>query len=155
MRTKNKKGALGNQIMIFEYIFLLTVISLGFFAGISLFFGQGYDFRQTQADILSYKIGTCLTQNDNMDFNNFFNVCGLNKNLLESNSLYFKICDNMTPSDCSLSANGKAYVGSNFQLCFLAGTSSNVKYPKCSFKNVGSRYTIITMINEQAKEIAS
>ncbi|MEI6850029.1 MAG: hypothetical protein WCK29_03245 [archaeon] len=154
MEIKNKKGALGNQIMIFEYIFILMVVSVGFFVGISAFFGQSYDFRQTQADLLSYKISDCLNQNENMDFNNFFSVCGLNKELLEKNNLDFKICDSMDFSNCA-SASAKVSVGSNFELCFLTGASNNDKYPKCSLKNINSKYALITMVNQKPKEVTS
>ncbi len=147
-RLNNKKGALGTQIFgIFESLLFMLIIGGWIAFGSSLFYGKGYDFREAEADLLSYKISNCIIENEvSVDFfEKFFEKCGLEKQVVEKNNL-IKICKNST--DCiGENRNEKILFqsGSNFVACGIAyKKKSNV--PECvidKFSKNGERFEIV------------
>ena len=91
----HKKGELGEQISVFMFLFLMFVIGVGIVIGVFIFFGQGYDFREVEANLLNYKIGECIKENEIteefFEKGNFFEKCRLNKGAVEKNNI-IRIC---------------------------------------------------------------
>ncbi len=62
MQTLNKKGQLGEQIMIFVFIFFLVIIGGGIVIGTLLFFGNNIDYRGAEASMVAFKIKQCMLE---------------------------------------------------------------------------------------------
>ena len=58
----NKKGV-GESLMFFIFILIMIIVSVGIVSGFYIFFGQGYDFREAEAEILANKFISCLDRN--------------------------------------------------------------------------------------------
>ncbi len=148
----NRKGAIGEQLSVFYFIFLMLMIGVGIVIGTSIFYGKGYDYRQTEADLLNYKIEKCILEND-LDENffkeeNFFANCKLSKEVLTRNNL-LKICDGFG-ENCFVNREAYVILGSNFNSCKLENKNS----PKCSVKEIekdGKRYVIISGSNQDSR----
>ena len=138
----NKKAQIGEQIMVFPFLFILVVICVGIAIGVYIFFGGGYDFRQVDADILSYKIGNCILDNEvNEEFwSDLYTKCRLNKEVLDKYSL-FRV---------SYGGDEKFSTGGDFEQCGFKG--KNEKYPQCSKKEFvkGEMRVIVETTNKQS-----
>lgn len=138
----DKKGELGNQVMLFSFFFLLVVIGVGIVAGVWLFYGQGYDFRQAEAEVLNYEIKKCLV-NEKIDKSSFadefYEKCRLNKEVVEQgivkiirdNEIVFSIGDEV---QCGLS-------------------EKNENYPKCVEREIGV-YKVLTGSNQRVRRLS-
>lgn len=137
----HKKGIAENFPLVFVGLFLFVFIAGGIVASIYLFYGEGYDFREGEAELLSFKIKECILENDEIDMDNFFDLCRLDKNVLEANNLV-KICENS--GDCAYD-EAIVKVGGNFPACrFIA---ENKDIPKCiekDFDKNGKKFSVIT-----------
>ncbi len=157
---RDKKGNLGNQISIFTYLFFLAVIAFGIYAGVYLFFGEGYDFRGVESELLAYKIKQCIIQ-DKFDKEKFFAECNIDENVVRANNI-IKICvdsQNCVEENKNIENQGVLFsVGSNFQACLLEGAKENKNYPKCAFVNFekeGKKFEIIAGSKQNSRrEIA-
>ncbi len=126
----NKIAQLGSQMMIFAFLFLLFVIGVGIVIGISIFFGEEYEFRKVDADILNYKLRECISQKDiNWDLaqdeieKEIFEKCNLNEAILKQD---FTI---------SIKLNGEIkYNLGVASKCSLS--EKNKEFPKCTESNV-------------------
>ena len=143
----HKKATLGNMTMAFTFLFLIFIISVGLLAGIYIFYGSGYDFRETESSLLSYKIKNCILKSSlDADFfnkENFYENCALNKETIEKNNI-IKICKG---DSCIDSTTPLFSSGSNFQSCLFEGAKENKNYPQCSIisiKKQSETYQIIT-----------
>lgn len=160
---RDKKAQFGKQIMIFPFVFLLIIIALGISAGIVIFYGTGYDYRDIDSSILVKKLGDCVL--DISDFDklrgDFYETCGLSKKSLEENKYFFRVCRELNGADCATSDGDTKIVeslGSNFQICFLEGAKENKNYPRCSYMTVKlneETYSIIAGSNQQIRRVST
>lgn len=139
----NKKAALGAQMMVFLYLLIIILIAGGITRGIAMFFGEEYDFRETDASLLNQKIYNCLSEkNINLNINltekekfeqEFYSTCQIDKNVIESTFFL------------SLTFNSQDYkIGSgDATQCALAYENPN--YPKCITSTLTKDNTIITI----------
>lgn len=154
----NKRAQLGKQVMIFPFLFLIVIIGVGIALGIGIYFGSGYDMRQTDSNILLYKIERCFVSNNLNDIQaSFYTTCGLDESSIESNHLMVKICENLDVVSC-VQDNAKAFIvsGSNFQACLFEGGKQNNAFPKCSNSTLikdGRSFSVITGSNQQIKRV--
>lgn len=129
----HKKGETGEQISVFMFLFLIVVIGIGIVIGVFIFFGKGYDFREVEANLLSYKIKECIKENEItkgfFEKENFFEKCKLNKDVVEKNNI-IRICSGV--EDCMGVEKSLLDVGSNFQACGFKGAKKNEDYPLCA-----------------------
>ena len=152
---RNKKGNLGNQISIFTFVFFLVIIAGGIYAGVYMFFGEGYDFRSVESELLAYRIKQCVME-DKFDKEKFFALCDIDEKVVTANNM-IKVCFNT--QDCiEESKNISFSVGSNFQACMLGGAKENENYPQCAFLNFekdGKKFEIVAGSKQNARrEIA-
>ncbi len=147
----HKKGQLGEQVLIFAFIFLMVLIGGGILIGTLIFIGSEFDFRVNEANILSYNIKNCLINegtswlDDLKDKNNLellYEKCNLDKEVIERNNL-IKICTGQTaPMDCSTeknSANLVLYSYGDFEPCKLNLAN---EFLGCSATSLG-KYAIV------------
>ncbi len=145
----NRRGDLGDITMIFVYLFFIVIIGVGIFAGIYLFFIQGYEFREAESDVLNYKVSHCILDNniDSKFIGDFYNKCALEKGVVEKYNL-IRVCKNS--DDCVNERDEKAVLigqGSKFQACRFEGGRKNDAFPRCVIKNFvkdGQSYEVIT-----------
>jgi hypothetical protein len=160
MNSLRKRGELGNQILMFEYLFLLISIAVGISVGVLIYFGDGFDFRQIEADILNSKMQDCISQNFVLDkiTSNFYETCLINMDSVEKNKLLIRICENSSAEKCA-SGNGILFsVGGNFESCFFSGAKENKAYVQCSSKIMekeGKTLVILTGSNQQIRRIST
>jgi len=151
-----KKGASGDQAGIVWFLLLAAIIGASIGFAIWIFYGSGYDFREAEANLLNYKIKECMIKNEIteafFDKNNFYNLCGLNKEIIEKNNL-IKICDGFR-EDCIISKEYFFIEGSNFNICGL--NEKDKSSSKCSIQNFEKdrkRYIVITASNQLSRRI--
>jgi len=148
----NKKADLGDYAMFFSFFLMLVIISAGITAGVYLNFGKEYDFRKVDADILNYKIKTCLSSND---FNfqlpqeelekELLEKCRLNNNTKENHLVMIKL-------------NGEIKYGSESYETTCSLSEKNKNYPVCSTSTLTkeqNKFTILTGSSQWAKIEAS
>jgi len=134
---RNKRGDLGDNIMIFTYLFFMIIIGLGIVLGTYIFYGKGYDFREGEAALLNYKVRECILKSDvNDDFGNkLYEVCGLSKEVIDKDFL-LRVCKNS--KDCINERDKEKLLigeGSKFQACELEGGKENEAFPRCAIKS--------------------
>ncbi len=143
----NRKGEVGNQVMFFSFLFLLFVIAVGIVAGVALFYGFDYEFRNVEAELLRVQTERCVLNNELNDSfrDNFFDKCGFNKDVIENSGLKIRVC--IDGNDCITEDKAYISVGSNFQTCDFEGAKANDAFPKCVkkiFVKEGRNIEIIT-----------
>jgi len=155
---RNKKGQTGDHVMIFPTIFLFLLIGGGIVAGVFVFFGYGYEFRQVDSDIINVEIKNCILEKGieeiEKDKEGIFALCNMNKGALEQGKFMIKICEGIDGEECAEKTGQFFQFGSNFQACLIKANNKN--YPKCTFTNVvvnEKKYTIITGSNQQSRRI--
>ncbi len=149
----NRRGQLGNQMMIFPFLFLIFIISVGIVAGVYLFFGAGYDFREVDAELLNYKVRKCIVEGEiGAEFwSDFFEKCGIDEVVMLENDLILRICE----GDCAIGGDAKVQIGGNFQACRFKGVKENDAFPRCVDESVsknGVEYSVIAGSNQVAKK---
>lgn len=156
----NLRGQLGSQTMVFVFLFLMIVIGVGIVAGVSIFFGSGYDFRGNDAEILNFKTRECLIK-EGVDFGlekkdlekEFFERCRISKESMLNNSLILKVCVDKDIENCVVE-NGEIQIGGNFNACSFEGVKENDAFPICyraSLKVEGIEYSVISGSNQKIK----
>ncbi|MEM4259167.1 MAG: hypothetical protein QXS38_00170 [Candidatus Pacearchaeota archaeon] len=158
----NRGGQLGEQILVFAFIFLLVIIGGGIVIGTYLFIGSEFDFRVNEANILGYHIKNCLVSEgsdwlDNLkDKNNLdllYEKCNLDKEVVERNNL-IKICIGQAkPIDCSIEKDANKivlYSFGDFEPCKL-NLANN--FLGCSAMTFG-KYSIITTSKQHIRRIS-
>lgn len=147
----NRK-AVGSQTTILWFVFLLIMVLLALAAGNAIFFGSGYDYRQTNADLLNYKIKECLSEKDisleNETFaEEFYSKCLLKREVVEKD--FFVL----------IKVNGtkiyEAGPGDETQ-CTLSDIYDEA--PRCQSSTItkqGNNLSIQTGNNQKAKEVAA
>jgi hypothetical protein len=151
MKMRNRKGQLGEQILVFPFFFFLVVIGVGIVAGMLLYFGEGYDFRSIDAEVLNYRIRECL-MDGKLDLNSLsgeeiknqiFEKCGMNKKVLGEKRFVIEI---------KRASDGKViYEFGSSENCLL-NVKENRAFPICKEGEVdinGERYEIMTGSNQE------
>lgn len=149
----NKKSETGNQIMFFTFLFLLVIIGVGIVTGTFIYFGDEYDTREIDAEILNYKIRNCIA-NRELNKDSFYQECVINESSISRYSLILKVC--VDSSDCAREENPFVENGRNFQACNFIGAKENRNFPKCVKRTLeinGKRYEIITGSNQFSRRI--
>jgi hypothetical protein len=153
----NKKGETGNQLISLTYIFLMVIIAFGITAGISIFFGAEYQFKQVDSDSLYLKVVKCIRENDDTLFNDFYSKCGINKDVV-GNYSKIKICSGS--ENCVAEADSqkiKFIIGGDFQSCDFSGIKGNNNFARCTkgvVETNGNSYQIITGSRQVLRRIA-
>jgi hypothetical protein len=144
--TCQRRAQVGEQMMVFWFVFLLLLVGGGIYAGVYIFFGSEYDFRKVDAEILNYRVEKCLIENE-IDFGNlsgeiggnFYEKCRLNQGII--NETFFIL----------VNATGKEYEAGpgDRQQCSLG--ELNDKYLRCkgkTFVKNGKEYSVLTGSNQ-------
>jgi hypothetical protein len=151
----NRKAQSDELMLMPVILFVMLIIAIGIVAGFFLYFGNGYESRSVDASALNYKIRECFFNKQISDIQkDIFSTCSINKNAVESNKMFFKICQNMSAEECSSSSNKIVSAGSNFESCFFIGTKNNNNYPKCAIEEFyldGNQYSIIAGSNQEMR----
>jgi len=81
---KNRKGAMGRQLMYAYFLFMLVVIGGGIVAGVFIFYGTGYDFRKADSVALNFEIKKCILEKE-IDFgkDSIYEKCSLNEKIID------------------------------------------------------------------------
>lgn len=139
----NRRAQLGDQVMIFPFLFIMILIGGGIVGGTLLFFGKEYDVRQSEANTLAYVLQRCVQQNT---FN--WNAADIEQEL-------YKLCkiDGLILSEGSLvrlkrnSVDVFSINSGKIEGCFFTGAAKNLAYPKCTtvtFSKEGTNYELTT-----------
>ena len=147
---KNKK-AVGEQIMVFVFFFIVLIIVLGITAGIYIFFGSEYEFKKVDADILALGISQCI-KNNQIDFSQdeeqlreeFYNNCRFNKEVIEEYFVY----------QISINDEPKLSLKASQTDCALGEKSE--KYPRCTsvnFSHNSQKFIILAGSQQSARKI--
>ncbi len=136
-----KRGESGEMLMFFILFGFMLIVGGGIVGGVYLFYGGELDYRQEQADVLSYKIEKCLVENAELDKSKFFEECGLEESFFDGEEYNLEI-----------SKGDENYIakGSNFVSCDLAGAKENKHFARCSkrvFEVKGVEFEAIVMVN--------
>lgn len=135
-KKMNRKGRLGDQVSIISYIFMLVFIVAGIAVGVYIFYGGEYDFKNIEAEILSLRIRECL-ENKEIKWENFYDICRLNKDVLENNNFI------------EIDIEGKEVFSvskGRVEECKFKGAEKNKNYAKCverEFVKDGKKFNII------------
>jgi hypothetical protein len=164
----NRRGELGEQIMIFAFIFLIVVIGVGTVLAVSFFIGPEFDFRQIAADVLNYKISSCLKMNGlvwlgSAEFDSrkdvLYDKCNLNSSMIEQNNR-IKICSGTDSIDNCIGEQDKSkilvYTSGDMSSCNADLASKNVYFPRCSvglFEKNGIKYLVLVTDNQKIRRV--
>ena len=146
MKLGDKKGTVGDQLGIFWFLFLMLIIAGSLAIGIFMFYGNGYDYREIEAEILNYKIRGCILESEVTEgfFKDFYEKCRLDKKMIGENNI-IKICDS-SKDECLTSADYKFLAG-DVGICWIKSVKGNNVFGKCaeeSFLKNGKKFTVIT-----------
>lgn len=89
MKIKNKRGA--EKIISVYWFAILFIVAGAIVYMVSVFYGEPYDVREVESDIIAGKIAVCLSEN-NLDEdlkNNFLEVCHFNFNTDNPDGQYY------------------------------------------------------------------
>ena len=138
----NRRGTGGEQVLLVWLIFLIVLVLGGLVLGSSIFYGRGYDYRQAEADTLSYSVARCLAAQPLLP-NTLAELTTLCRYSFSNTSLgmAFSLC----PGSCA-TREPVLQVGPSLTDCFLKG--KNERNGKCSHATLvrpeGS-FEIVTM----------
>lgn len=153
----NKLGQLGETMLLPAVLFVMVIIAVGMVVGVSLVLGSDYEFRKVDSKILNYQLKECIIDSSSGNIReNVFSNCNINKNVIENNKMFFKICEGINAQECSSSSNSLVMSGSNFESCFFIAAKENYEYPKCTiseFSLDGKHYSIISGSNQEMRRI--
>lgn len=142
----NKKGAIGDQSFFVIFFLILLYVSVVVVAGVVLFFGDGYDFRESDARVINYIAGNCLWEKgEDAVRENFFANCNIKKESMGSHA-GMKICKNLELKECLEGNTAVAFYGGNFESCGFNFTKTNDQYSQCyisKFKIKEDNYLVV------------
>lgn len=146
---KNKKAQLPYAMMILVFLPILTLIVGSIAIGSAMFFSDEYDFRKIDAEILNYKVRSCLKDNE-FDFSaqdleeKIYNMCQIKK-ISQSNDFFITIKINLEQ---------KLHLGVESESsCILS--DKNKQFPVCETSSIqknGDEITITTGSSQNKKE---
>ncbi len=159
----DKKG-LGEMMWIFMFFFLLAIIAVSIVSYNYIFYGKGYDAKESDAKLLNLKIVECLSEKELKDVLNgesgaeneaekFFDICELNKNVIEKNFI-LRICENLSEEECAVGNKWAVSFGNNFNVCEFKAAQKSDRFVRCffgSFEKEGRKFVIITGSEQKAR----
>ncbi|MDO8508890.1 MAG: hypothetical protein Q7S27_04365 [Nanoarchaeota archaeon] len=152
----HKRGVIGVQLMIIPFLVIMAIIGVSIAISIWAFYGEGYDFREAEAEMLNSKISKCILENEiSKDFfssENFYTSCGIDSEVIKKNNM-IKICDGFG-EECLTSKESIFIEGSNFNVCGL--NEKDESFPKCFTKEIqkeGKKYVIVTLSNQVSRRV--
>lgn len=133
---KYKRGALlGDSFMLISFFILFFLVAGAAVAGILLFYGNSFDFRQQEAEILSYRLMECIY---NKGVGDIIKDCNLNKELINNEFLVH-----------ILKKEEYVFTLGDKEICFF---ESGENLPKCSVRKIGD-YEIIVGSYHKSRRI--
>jgi hypothetical protein len=158
----DKKGQLGEQIMMFAFIFLIVVIGAGIVLGVYMFIGQGFDFRSGEAGLLAYNVKDCILNEGSSWFSELktnpdllYSKCKLSKAVIEDNNA-LRICPQAAEvADClNPDSSHVAFSSGNYALCDPAGSNKLVGCSVLSFAKDNVNYIVIATSKQKIRRSA-
>ena len=150
----NRRGDLGSGILFFAFFLIAVMIGGGLVGGIFAFYGEGYDFRQAESQVLVEKVWECYLENseeilkDDFDSDKLYDFCDLDKGVIGDGNHMVLIKDN--------SKNKEIVVGVNDfrNRCFFVGAEENRDFPLCAKRESGD-IEIIAGSSQNSRSVAS
>jgi len=163
----NKKGALGDMMLIATFIFVMVMIGSGIALGVFFFVGDEIDFRGMEAGILNHQIVKCIAErdivfSDNSDSNSnlelLYERCRLNKDVIEKHN-QIKICARSADwsgnrEDCIGYGDPIVITGTDFTACALLEKN---KFLGCSMTRVfqdSKGYIVIATSKQKIRRVS-
>lgn len=134
----NKKG----NVLSIWWIFIWVFIAVGVASGAGLFFSSNLDTRALDSDILSSKVLNCISSFEGVDKNilddnfDFFKICKLNEGIFGQGSNYFVkiiVLDFYDKNQLAVHRYGNAAFE---QECEIQKNVLARNYPSCAEKEV-------------------
>jgi len=142
-------ASVGDWLHIAQFMVFLVLIGGGIVVGILMFFGDGIDARQSEADILNLKIRECLDEfGIDVLGNDFYENCGINGNVIESNEIMIMVCEDMDKNECIVAEDVLFSQGSNFNVCGFDASKKSDRFPRCKVV-VEDNLLILTGSNQE------
>jgi len=156
MNRRGEADLTGDWLLMSLFFFYVAIMGVGIVVGFWIFFGDGIDIRQTEADLLNYRIRDCIGEEEIelLDEREFYSKCRLSKVGVTEGKLIFKICQGVGEEKCLVSEDYLFLEGSNFQTCRLKGGEENEAFPKCVIRSVSRDkidFVVITGSNQKAR----
>jgi hypothetical protein len=153
MIRMNKVGtAAGKGILWFVFFLMAMIISLGLVGGVFSFFGEGYDIRNDESEVLLEKVLECFDKNDFFDENygeeEFYENCRMNKKVLSKEHVVFV-------SD----SEGKEFFVGVYDFknrCFFGLEKKNKDLPRCFDRKIvkgGEEFYVLVGSNQNSAKI--
>lgn len=156
----DRKGQLGDQILIFAFIFMMVIIGGGIVIGTYFYIGAEFDFRATEAKLLGYSIKDCILSDSgwlgdlktNPDL--FYENCRLNKKLITENNA-IRICTATDVQGCINQQIGQdVFAVGNYALCDPGGSNKLVGCSVSSFTKDNVDYVVIATSKQSIRRSA-
>lgn len=130
-----KRGS-GDVLLFIVLAGLMALTVIGISLGLVAFFGEGYDFRTAESDVLAYRVQQCLERVDMFSPDFTLEVCGLDSSVLDEEHLIL-----LEREDGQNFTHG---VYGYKESCYFTAAKGKLSYPQCvSFNGVhnGLAYT--------------
>jgi len=83
----NRKGDSGDWVNFGGFFLICLVLGGGIALGIVIFFGEGYNFKQAESEILFDSVRDCFLERDFFDEAFNFSMCGIDEGVLRKDRL--------------------------------------------------------------------
>ena len=153
---QDKKG-MGEMIWIFMFFFLLVIIAVSIVSYNYIFYGKGYDAKESDAKLLNLKIRECFEKDLDkaLEKERLFDVCGLNREVIEKNFI-LRICEDLSENECVVEDNWLINFGGSFNVCKFEAAQKSDRFVKCSFgsfEKEGRKFVIITGSEQKSRRL--
>jgi hypothetical protein len=137
----NKQALAGNWMMFLGLFLIMIIITLGIVIGFIIAFGEDYEFKEVDSQILNSKLKKCISENPQLNFETeLYSRCNLNQQVIEQ-EMFIQISNQQ---DIIFTAGR----GDNTK-CDLSKLNKN--FPICSESKFND-LTILTGSNQKIKE---
>ena len=123
--------------LVFAAVMAVTTIGLGL--GLAALFGEGYDFRTSESELLAYRVQECVQKSDMFAEGFILSACGLDANVLGTEHMI-----HLEREDGKVFDYG---VTSYRESCFFKGAEGKFTYPQCT------QFTFVTRDNKTVRGI--
>ena len=139
---------------------MLVMVGVAIVGGVVLFYGQSYDVRGVESDILNYQLRKCILSGvDVQEVEKVEKECLVAARELASMGLLARVC--IDSSDCAGEQEERKILlseGRNFRACSLEGGKSNSGYPRCVERRLqfrGKEYLVLTGSNQKLRQVGA
>ena len=121
-----RKGVLGTGVLYIIYLLMMVMILGGIYGGLIAYFGKGYDFRQSEANVLFSHVKECLKEKGIFkDGNEFYSFCRIDETVINDGNylVYLK------------KSNGDEFFVGVYDFknrCGLVGSDKHKDFPLCA-----------------------